>query len=155
MKAPKLTFYGVTCTKAEIQTLRMAASFSNLDVGWLGNLAAEKARRRECVDKSLIPKIQSQVGTCVGLGLIKQSCEEVKSLAEKKLFAWDDKKKTYIWTALGAQYFSRVVRDNPYIRFYKSWRHEDRQRKRARAAERRRFSRGMLEVIPGSHPHID
>ncbi len=155
MKAPKLTFYGITCTKDEIQTLRMAASFSNLDVGWLGNLAASKERRRECVDKSLMPKLKCRVGTCVGSGLTKQQCEEVKSLAEKKLFAWDDKKRAYFWTALGVQYFARVIRDNPYMRFYKSWRHVERTRKRVKAAERRRFSQGMLEVTPGTHPHLD
>lgn len=155
MKAPKLTFYGVTCTKDEIQALRMAASFSNLDIGWLGNLAASKESRRECVDKSLMPKLKCQVGTCIGLGVAKQHHEEVKTLAEKKLIVWDPKKQAYFWTALGAQYFARVVRDNPYMRFYKSWRRMDRQRKRDKAAERRRFSQGMLEVTPGTKPHLD
>ena len=155
MKAPKLTFYGVTCTKGEIQALRMAAGFSNLDIGWLGNLAASKESRRECVDKSLMPKLKCQVGARIGIGVVGQHCEEVKALAEKKLIVWDPKNRTYLWTAFGVQYFARVVRDNPYMRFYKSWRRMDRQRKRDKAAERRRFSQGMLEVTPGTKPHLD
>lgn len=95
MKAPRLKFFGVECTREEIWLLRQMSHYSNLDLGFVG--------RPIVAGDHVYP--------------VKQPAADF-SLRAKGLITYDKSKKQDVWTKLGAMYMERLARNNKRYRFY-------------------------------------
>lgn len=113
MKTARLKFYGIECTKAELQTLRMAAKYPNHDLGFGG---------------CFLPCQRFGYAFASDSGFAKQHSDTLPSLVEKGVLELD--KGAYLFTVVGTQYLLSVARNNKHLRFFKSWRHEAREAKR-------------------------
>lgn len=113
MKAPRLTYYGITCTMSELRTLRIAANYPSSELGFGGCFLPCRVFGYKFVSTS---------------GFAKQHSGTLPSLVEKGVLKLD--KGVYSFTVVGTQYLLSVARNNKHLRFYKSWRHEERQAKR-------------------------
>lgn len=123
MKTPKLKFYGIECTIQELQTLRMAARYNNTDIGF------EHHDLKPCV----------QLGPVFAEGSMfaKQYSDTIPSLVAKGVLYHEKRKDIYGFTPIGTQYLFKVARHNKHLRFFKSWKYEERQAKRAASRVRK------------------
>lgn len=121
MKTPKLKFYGIECTIQELQTLRMAARYNNTDIGF------EHHGLKSC----------AQLGPVFAEGSMfaKQYSDTIPSLVAKGVLYYE--KGIYGFTPIGTQYLFKVARHNKHLRFFKSWKYEERQAKRAASRARK------------------
>lgn len=124
MKTPKLKFYGIECTMQELQTLRMAARYNNTDIGF------------ECG-----PKPCAQLGWVFAGGTIFARVHKnrgtISSLVAKGVLCYDKRKDIYGFTPVGTQYLFKVARHNKHLRFFESFKYEERQAKRAASRVRK------------------
>lgn len=108
-KTPRLKFYGVELTIPEIKELILCA-------GHLCNPATCQGRVQRIGKYSWLP----YGGTWVKKDC-KATAKEHPKFVQLGLLIYDKKRKSYVWTALGAAYLKRVARNNTHLRLELSY----------------------------------